>query len=240
MTLDRNYRSTQAILAAANGVIGLAKERFTKNLWTDRTSGARPQLVTVRDEADQARYIVERVLENREVRHAAEAAGGAVPHIQPQRSARGRTDPAQHPVRQVRRPQVPRRRACQGHAGAAAVRREPARPCRRLPAAAPDARGSGRHPRSACSITWRKPPIRSQRWRSSGPATRRRRLEGFVAAVADLRYSEWPADLERARLWYEPHLDRIHEDAETRRADLDPARADRRAAILRASASSPN
>ena len=41
-------------------------ERFTKNLWTDRTSGARPQLVTVRDEADQARYIVERVLENRE------------------------------------------------------------------------------------------------------------------------------------------------------------------------------
>jgi len=35
-----------------------------------------------------------------------------------------------------------------------------------------------------------------------------------------LRYSEWPSDLERARLWYEPHLDRIHEDAETRRADL--------------------
>jgi DNA helicase-2/ATP-dependent DNA helicase PcrA len=42
----------------------------------------------------------------------------------------------------------------------------------------------------------------------------------FVQAVGDLRYSEWPSDLERARLWYEPHLDRIHEDAETRRADL--------------------
>jgi DNA helicase-2/ATP-dependent DNA helicase PcrA len=42
----------------------------------------------------------------------------------------------------------------------------------------------------------------------------------LVRAVADLRYSEWPSDLERARLWYEPHLDRIHEDAETRRADL--------------------
>ena len=60
ITLDRNYRSTQTILAAANGVIDLAKERFTKNLWTDRTSGAKPQLVTVRDEADQARFIVER------------------------------------------------------------------------------------------------------------------------------------------------------------------------------------
>ena len=66
VTLDRNYRSTQPILAAANGVIDLARERFTKNLWTERQSAALPQLVTVRDEADQARYIVERVLENRE------------------------------------------------------------------------------------------------------------------------------------------------------------------------------
>src|ERR1700736_774273 len=30
ITLDRNYRSTQPILAAANGVIYLAHERFTK------------------------------------------------------------------------------------------------------------------------------------------------------------------------------------------------------------------
>src|SRR5712672_1125779 len=66
ITLDRNYRSTQTILAAANGVIDLARERFTKNLWTDRASGMKPQLIAVRDEADQARCIVERVLENRE------------------------------------------------------------------------------------------------------------------------------------------------------------------------------
>jgi DNA helicase-2/ATP-dependent DNA helicase PcrA len=43
---------------------------------------------------------------------------------------------------------------------------------------------------------------------------------GFVQTVENLRTSEWPSDLERARLWYEPHLDRIHEDAETRRGDL--------------------
>ncbi len=66
VTLDRNYRSTQPILSAANGVIDLAKERFTKNLWTERTSSAKPRLVAVRDEADQARYIVERILETRE------------------------------------------------------------------------------------------------------------------------------------------------------------------------------
>ena len=83
VTLDRNYRSTQPILAAANGVIGLAAERFTKNLWTDRDSGERPQLVSVRDEADQARYIVERVLENREAGIRAEAAGGPVPDLAP-------------------------------------------------------------------------------------------------------------------------------------------------------------
>ena len=49
VTLDRNYRSTQPVLQAANGVIGLAKERFTKNLWTERTSTCKPQLVAVRD-----------------------------------------------------------------------------------------------------------------------------------------------------------------------------------------------
>ncbi len=65
-TLERNYRSTQPILDASNAVIGLAKERFTKNLWTDRTGSAKPRLVTVRDEADQARYVADQVLECRE------------------------------------------------------------------------------------------------------------------------------------------------------------------------------
>jgi len=66
VTLERNYRSTEPILSAANGVIGLARERFAKNLWTERTSSRKPQLVAVRDEADQARYVVEHVLANRE------------------------------------------------------------------------------------------------------------------------------------------------------------------------------
>jgi DNA helicase II / ATP-dependent DNA helicase PcrA len=66
VTLDRNYRSTQPILAAANAVIGQATERFTKNLWSDRVSAAKPNLVTVKDEADQVRYIATAVLEARE------------------------------------------------------------------------------------------------------------------------------------------------------------------------------
>src|SRR6185436_21149424 len=44
---------------------------------------------------------------------------------------------------------------------------------------------------------------------------------GFVAVFCDLRaVTGWPSDLERARLWYEPHLERMHEDATLRRNDL--------------------
>ena len=66
VTLDRNYRSTAAILRAANAVIALAPERFVKDLWTDRASGPQPALVTVADEADQARYVATCALANRE------------------------------------------------------------------------------------------------------------------------------------------------------------------------------
>jgi len=32
--------------------------------------------------------------------------------------------------------------------------------------------------------------------------------------------SGWPAELACARAWYEPHIERLHEDAITRRSDL--------------------
>jgi DNA helicase II / ATP-dependent DNA helicase PcrA len=66
ITLERNYRSTQPILAASNAVIALGAERFTKNLISERQSGQRPVLVTVEDEASQVRYVVNRILEQRE------------------------------------------------------------------------------------------------------------------------------------------------------------------------------
>jgi len=66
VTLEQNYRSTPAILDATNQVIGLAPERFTKNLWSQRDAGERPMLVTCRDEDGQTEYVVERILEHRE------------------------------------------------------------------------------------------------------------------------------------------------------------------------------
>lgn len=66
ITLEQNYRSTQPILAAANAVIDLVAERFTKNLWSDRPSSDLPALVNVADDIAQTNYIVETILANRE------------------------------------------------------------------------------------------------------------------------------------------------------------------------------
>ncbi len=64
--LEQNYRSTPPILDAANAVMDLAKERFTKNLFSTRAAGARPALVTIADEAAQARCVVDDILARRE------------------------------------------------------------------------------------------------------------------------------------------------------------------------------
>ncbi len=222
VTLERNYRSTQTILAAANGVIDLASERFTKNLWTDRVAGEPPQLVSVRDEADQANYIVERVLENRE--------GGlslkeqavlfrASHHSGPLELELTRSNipfvkygglkflDAAHVkdlLALLRFAENPRDRVAGfrllqllpgiGPATAQAV-------LDRIGAAANPGRELVEGP---------APPKGSVDWR------------GFVAAYDLLRERrrDWPSDIEVARRWYEPHLERIHEDAASRRADL--------------------
>ncbi len=64
--LERNYRSTQPILAASNAVIALAEQRHAKTLWSERASSQRPLLVTVADEMGQARWVADSVLAQRE------------------------------------------------------------------------------------------------------------------------------------------------------------------------------
>ncbi|TIX04890.1 MAG: ATP-dependent helicase, partial [Mesorhizobium sp.] len=41
-------------------------ERFTKNLWSERRSSEKPLLVSVRDEAEQASYVCQAILAERE------------------------------------------------------------------------------------------------------------------------------------------------------------------------------
>ena len=63
VALEQNYRSTQPILDVTNTLISRALERFTKNLWTQRSGGDAPWLVTTRDEQQQTRFVVDRILE---------------------------------------------------------------------------------------------------------------------------------------------------------------------------------
>ena len=63
VTLEQNYRSTQPILDVTNTLISRAEERFTKNLWTSRVGGETPWLVAARDEQQQTKFVVDRVLE---------------------------------------------------------------------------------------------------------------------------------------------------------------------------------
>jgi DNA helicase-2/ATP-dependent DNA helicase PcrA len=63
VTLEQNYRSTQPILDVTNTLISRAEERFTKNLWTSRVGGDTPWLIAARDEQQQTKFVVDRVLE---------------------------------------------------------------------------------------------------------------------------------------------------------------------------------
>jgi DNA helicase II / ATP-dependent DNA helicase PcrA len=220
ITLDRNYRSTQPILSAANGVIGLARERFTKNLWTDRASSAKPRLVAVRDEADQARYIVEQVLANREegalLKHQAvlfrtsshsgpleiELTRRNIPFVKFGGLKFLDAAHVKDVLALLRFVENPRDRVAGFRILHLLPGVGPASAQRVLDHMTDAADPIGR----LCSLP--SPPRASEGWKA------------FIDAVGNLRYSEWPADIERVRLWYEPHLDRIHEDAETRRADL--------------------
>ena len=65
-TLEQNYRSTPPILAAANAVIGLAQERYSKNLRSERVGESRPAVVCVQDDVGQVNYIATTILANRE------------------------------------------------------------------------------------------------------------------------------------------------------------------------------
>ncbi len=58
--LEQNYRSTQTILDAANGLIQRNTERLGKNLWCDGPKGEAIRVYSGYNDLDEARFIVER------------------------------------------------------------------------------------------------------------------------------------------------------------------------------------
>jgi DNA helicase-2/ATP-dependent DNA helicase PcrA len=222
ITLDRNYRSTTTILAAANGVIDLARERFTKNLWTDRQSGERPKLLTVKDENDQAGYIVEQVLANREVGMTLK-----------QQAVLFRTSSHSGSLEmELTRRNIPfvkfggLKFLDSAHVkDMLAVLRFARNPRDRvsgfrllqmLPGIGPQTASKildtiAADPEPLMALAEIPPPAKTG---ESWPE--------LIQLLEGLRKSggQWPAEIALAREWYEPHLDRIHEDADTRKADL--------------------
>ena len=59
--LEQNYRSTDTILAAANGVIANNRNRKLKSLWTGSTSGKPIELSFPQDEASEGIYVSEMI-----------------------------------------------------------------------------------------------------------------------------------------------------------------------------------
>jgi DNA helicase II / ATP-dependent DNA helicase PcrA len=221
VTLDRNYRSTDALLAAANAVIGEASERFTKDLWTDRRSLEKPQLVTVRDEAGQADHVCEEVLREREsgtlLKHQAvlfrashhsgplevELTRRNIPYVKFGGLKFLDSAHVKDILAALRLAENPRDRVAgfrvlqimQGIGPSAA-------------GAAVEAMQRALDP--VLGLRFFRPPARAE---ADWP--------GFVELYSRLRGKPaWPADLEQARLWYEPHLERLHDDSAARRADL--------------------
>jgi DNA helicase II / ATP-dependent DNA helicase PcrA len=222
VTLEQNYRSTQPILAAANAVIELADERFTKNLWSERKSGERPYLVSVRDEADQARYVVENILESREQGLALKA-----------QAVLFRTSHHSGPLEvELTRRNIPFVKfgglkfleaahikdllAFLRWAENPRDRLAGFRVVQLLPGAGPATATKvldrlAERADAAAALSEIKPPAAAvEDW------------PDFVETVRLIRgrAAGWPAEIDLARRWYEPHLQRIHDDAALRQADL--------------------
>lgn len=222
ITLDRNYRSTQPILAAANGVIELARERYTKNLWTDRASAQRPMLVTVKDEIDQGVYIVEQVLANREIGIALKQQ--AVLFRTSSHSGALEVELTRRNIPFVKFGGLKFLDAAHVKDVLAVVRfaQNPSdrvagfRVLQLLPGIGPQTAG-----KILDTIAADPEPLQSLAEIPS-PAKTGDDWRGFIMLVTALRRADagWPAEIGTVRTWYEPHLERIHEDADTRKADL--------------------
>lgn len=223
VTLDRNYRSTQPILDASNAVIAAALERHAKTLWTDKAASGKPQLVLIPDEAEQARWVCNRVLEQREA--GIKLTQQAVLFRAASHSAALELELVRRNIPFVKfgglkfleashiKDVLAMLRFASNPAGRVAAFRVvqlipgigPATAARLL-----DAVAEAADPVAAVEA-FPAPPRAQGEW------------EQFTALFRTLRTTglRWPLEVELVRDWYQPHLERLHDDAPVRAADLD-------------------
>ncbi len=222
ITLDRNYRSTRPILAASNAVIALSAQRFAKDLWTDRATGAPPVLATVGEETDQARYVATRVLESREA--GASLKSQAVLFRASHHSAALELELTRRNIPFVKFGGLKFLDAAHVKDALAILRlaQNPRdriaafRVAQLLPGVGPATAGriveaAGADDGFAALAAF------------AAPAKAREDFAPFAALMRALAApgASWPADLAQAIAWLRPHIERRHEDAATRLADLE-------------------
>jgi DNA helicase-2/ATP-dependent DNA helicase PcrA len=223
VTLERNYRSTQPILEASNAVIAAARERHTKNLFTDKASSQKAQLVLVPDEAQQARWVADQVLRQREA--GATLKSQAVLFRAGHHSATLELELARRNIPFVKfgglkfleAAHVKDLLAVLRFAHNPRGRMAGFRVLQLIPGIGPasatrllDAMGEAPDPRAALQ-QFEPPGQARQEW---APFAK------LYASLSDPGLA-WPADMELAKDWYLPQLERIHDDAQVRKLDLE-------------------
>ncbi|MCC2674695.1 MAG: ATP-dependent helicase [Ramlibacter sp.] len=223
VTLERNYRSTQPILDASNAVIAAARERHAKNLFTDKASSQRAQLVLVPDEAQQARWVADQVLRQREAgttlksqavlfrtsHHSAalelELARRNIPFVKFGGLKFLEAAHVKDVMALLRFAQNPRSRMT-GFRVAQLVPGVGAATATRLL----DAMAEASDPHRALQ-SFEAPAQAKEEWAQ---------LASLFAKLNDAELA-WPADMELAKSWYLPVLERLHEDAAVRKLDVE-------------------
>lgn len=61
--MEQNYRSTGHIVKAANDIIRFNRNQLPKTIWTDNHLGEKIRVVKTSSEADEARYVAQRIFE---------------------------------------------------------------------------------------------------------------------------------------------------------------------------------
>jgi DNA helicase-2/ATP-dependent DNA helicase PcrA len=223
ITLDRNYRSTQPILDASNAVIAGALERHAKTLWTDKVSTVQPQLVLIPDEAEQARWVCNRILEHRE-------AGVAL--IDQAVLFRAASHSAALELELMRR-NVPfvkfgglKFLEASHIKDVLAVLRFAQNPSGRMAGFRVAQLIPGIGPATASKLLdavgeAAEPVLAVEQF--AAPAKASGDWQEFVSLYRALRTPglRWPADIELVKNWYLPHLERMHDDAQVRAADVE-------------------
>jgi DNA helicase-2/ATP-dependent DNA helicase PcrA len=223
VTLERNYRSTQPILDASNALIAAALERHAKNLWTDKTSTVRPQLVLIPDEAEQARWVCNRILEQREAGMA--LTSQAVLFRAASHSAALELELMRRNVPFVKFGGLKFLEASHIK-DVLAVLRFAQNPSGRMAgfrvAQLIPGIGAATATRLLDAISEAAEPVRAVQEFAVPPKTSGD-WQPFVALYEALRAPglRWPADIELVKNWYLPHLERLHDDATVRCADVE-------------------